>query len=101
MPRFLEAGPSQCLHASGPSSASGLALVPPCPPFRSHTQTQKASVEQQHEGGGKKTKVTRVLDWSDKMAQQIKELAVKPYNLTLIPRTHVVEKETRLPQVVL
>lgn len=47
---------------------------------------------------GRKLK-SLVLDWSDQMAQQIKELAVKPYNLTLIPRTHMVERENQLPRV--
>lgn len=34
---------------------------------------------------------------ASKMAQLVKELATKPENLSSIPRTHLVEKEKKLP----
>lgn len=39
--------------------------------------------------------------WARKMAQRGARFAAKPDNLNLIPETHMVEIETRLPKVVL
>lgn len=37
--------------------------------------------------------------WANKAAQQIKETTTKSNALRLVPTTHVVEREDRLPQV--
>lgn len=35
-------------------------------------------------------------DWTDKMTQEVKELAIKPGDLNRIPRIHKIEGENQL-----
>lgn len=64
------------------------------PPPTSQIRVQKAHTWK-HGWGGKK----RVGDWGHGI--DVKKLAAKMKDLSLMPRTHMVERENRWPQVVL